>query len=38
LNHSTSLIYVGYFQDSLVNYLPGLAWKLDPPALCLLGS
>jgi hypothetical protein len=39
LSHSTSPIFVkGFLRQGLTNYLPGLASKLDPPALCLLSS
>jgi hypothetical protein len=39
LSHSTSPIFVkNFLRSSLLNFLPGLASKCDPPDLCLLSS
>jgi hypothetical protein len=39
LSHNSSPFCSGYFRDgNFTNYFPGLAWKCDPPDLCLTNS
>jgi hypothetical protein len=38
LSYSASPFSIGYFQDSLINFWPGLALNWDPPDFCLLSS